>query len=294
MPGYQRALQRFMLPEFERPAPREWVARLREISPEVEKLAHLRFRWFEPHPIWNFGERGQWSLYACTPRALFAQTPEGRARAAEFDLHWSEVALKPESDYPDSAQQARKSVVSSYQHYMWHACGVEAMPFMILQGDFGGTPAAYTRREKRLLDASDALSTPLPLGFLPACPFDERTVESIQIRDRFLQWNKDLDALAASDSPRAIARRDDEAESDFRDRFLDRWCETNIPQAEFLKSHLRTKEADHEMRRATREEANRVSQWRDIWRDTGKVIGAGIAASSSSDLPFAAVGGAEF
>lgn len=255
-------------------APDSWVKRLREISPIVDQMAHLRFRYFEPKARWHFFERGQWALYACTPRHLIHKLD-----AEQYEKHWSELSLEPEKPVPDAAQRARRASVSSYQHYMWHAHGVEAKPFMILQGDDGGTPAAYTRREKRYLDGCNALSDPLPIGFLPWCPFDERTVSAIQKRDRFIQAGKDLDALAKRDGAENLIREDLEAERVFRDNFLTYWADTTLPQAEFLKSWLRTKEAANTLPRATKAQADAMTDWQDVFREHGNLVGAQAAAS---------------
>lgn len=263
---YQLSLQTFLKPDVFVEPPATWQARLREISPIVDKMAHLRFRYFEPKAKWQFGERGQWALYSCTPRHLISVT-----EIEQYEKHWSEL--------PADQQPGRRSGVSSYQHYMWHAHGVEAKPYLILQGDQGGTPAAYTRREKRYLDGCNALSDPLPLGFLPACPFDERTVLTIQTRDRFIAAGQNLDALVKQDDVLHLRNEDSDAEKIFRDRFLDYWCETMLPQAEFLKTYLRTKQADMEMPRATKAQADAMSDWKSDFREHGTLVGAAAAAA---------------
>lgn len=263
----QSALAQYILPEFSREAPRSWVSRLREISPVVDRMSHLRFRWLDPRDHWSFNERGVWMLYSCTPRACF--TP---GQAEKFKRHWSEMGSEGE-------RLARQSQVSSYQHFMWHNYGVEARPYLILQGEHGGTPAMYTRREARYLDGIGARSEPLPPGVLPPCPFDERTIKSILARDRFIAVGQKFEELEKLDSVRAQAQQDAEAERVFRKEYLDTWLETHQAQADFLKTYLRTKEADHALPRASRATADAVSQWKDVWKDTGTVIGARAAAA---------------
>lgn len=268
---YPLSLKEYYRPEWDREPPPEWAARIAEISERTDRMAHLRFRYFEPHPVWNHGERGQWTLYIATPRHLVE-----RDRAELFQLHWSELP-GPTSDF--NMQQGRKSVVSNYQHYMWHTQGVEVMPFWILQGEFGGTPAAYTPRERRYLDACDAVSDPFPLGFFPACPFDERAVKRVQDRDRFLQAGKSIDALEKMDRPEYLKAEDEAAERLHRETFLDNWFETMKPQAEFMQRYLRSSDADFALPKATREQSNAVAQWKDHFIETGHVLGAGIARS---------------
>lgn len=264
---YDLSLQKYTLPEFYREAPVTWETRLREISPVTDNLAHLRFRWREPQSFWLHPERGCWEIYSCTPRRIIS-----RERAEQFDRHWSEM--------PQDQQLGRRTYVTSYQHFMWHVHGVEAKRFWVLQGEGGGTPAAYTRREERMLDAEGWLSEPFPLGTFPACPFDERTVNAILARDRFLQSGKNLDRLEQMDRPDYLKAEDDLAEKDFRRKWLGWWCEQMQPQAEFMKSYLRTSESDQTLRRASKAEANAMSDWRDRYIEHGSLSGAGPASST--------------
>lgn len=246
--------------------PADWERRLREISPVTDTLAHLRFRWREPQAHWLIPDQGQWEIYSCTPRQMVTAD-----RAAQFRTHWA--------DLPKGKQAGRKAFVTTYQFHMWHQHGVDAQRFWVLQGPWGGTPAEYTERERRILDAEGMVSEPIPFGTLAACPFDEQSVAGILSRDRLLKYDKNVDALARSNSPEAQAALTDQAEREFRDRFLDFWYERTAPQAEFLKSYLRTTEADMGLRKATREEADAVSQWKEHFREYGTVIGAQTAGS---------------
>lgn len=261
---YQRSLQQYCLPEFYREPPPEWERRLREVSPVLPNLDHLIFRWFEPHDSWQHDERGQWALYAAKPIRLVE-----KERAAQFEKHWSEM--------PIGHQAGLASVVSDYQHFMWHAKGLYVKPFLILQGPWGGTPAKYTEREIAFLQASNCLDEPFPIGSFPACPFDERTVETIAKRDRLLQMANDYDALAKLDTPDAIAREETAAQRLKRETFLDTWRVMIQPSVEFMQSFLRTKEADRVLPRAPEGTTTAVAQWRDHWIEHGAIIGAGIA-----------------
>jgi hypothetical protein len=269
------ALQAFYLPEWERPAPEGWERRLREISPITEKLSHLRFRFREPDQEWFHADRGQWMLYSCTPRALI-----DRDRAEQFLLHWSE--LSPEK------QVGRKSVVSDYQHFMWHVHGVEARPFWILQGEWGGVPAKYSRMEKRYLDAMNAVSDELPLGFLPACQFDERAVRAIQKRDRLVQAGMRLEELERINGLLALAAVDQAAEEAFRKTFLDEWIETMKPQADFMRHWLSRSENRECLPAAPAGLSSTISMWQDEYVKTGTVIGAKVAASRAVQVPVSA------
>lgn len=264
---YPKSLQAFTPAAFYHEAPASWVARLREISPITETLSHLRFRWWAPDESWNFSERGVWTLYACTPRRMVH--PD---RAEQFALHWSELH--------ESQRAGRKAMVSDYQHFLWHTQGVEAMPFWILQGEWGGTPAKYSRREIRYLDASSAISDPFPLGFFPACPFDGRAVRLITQRDRLIQVCNQYDALEKMDRPAALKAEDDASERLFRETYLDTWAEIMRPSVEFMQSTLGRAHLEA-LPPAPEGTANAISGWKDHWIETGVVIGSAVAKSTS-------------
>lgn len=266
------ALQAHYLPEWERSAPEGWERRLREISPITDKMSHLRFRYWEPRDHWFHPDRGQWMVYACTPRHLVE-----KERAEQFAKHWSE--LTPE------LQEGRKAMVSNYQHFMWHTHGVEAKPFWILQGEFGGTPAKYSRREKRYLDALNAVSEELPLGFLPACQFDERAVRAIQKRDRLVIAGGRFEELERINGAAAMSIEDALAEEEFRKVFLDEWIETMKPQADFMRHWLSRSENRETLPAAPAHLSSTLSQWQDHYIQHGHVIGAKVAASRAVRVP---------
>lgn len=264
------------MPDWEKAPPPEWERRLREVSPVTDTLAHLRFRWrAAPSPEavrhgarqWMIPGQGQWEIYSCTPRHM--ATPD---RAAQFKVYWKDLPT-------EGQRQARQTFVTTYQYRMWHDHGVDAHRFWVLQGPWGGTPAAYSERERRLLDAEGMVSEPLPLGAMPACDFNEQSVAGILERDRLLQFGKDADALQKANTLEGQARITDEAERAFRDRYLDWWYARTAAQAEFLTSYLVTQEAKDTLRPTTPEEMDAMAQWKDVYRDTGVMIGARPASS---------------
>ncbi len=258
------SLQDYVLPEFLREAPDHWVKRLREVSPITENLSHLRFRHWEPHESWNHKKEGVWTLYACTPAQMVH--PE---RREQLEKHWS--------DLPGNLRAGRKAMVSDYQCFMWHTHKVDAKPFLILQGKWGGTPAQYTPREKRYLDGANAISEPFPLGFFEPCPFDERVVKVIRERDRLLQACNRYDELERMDRPEALKAQDEEAERVFRQTYLDTWYEIMRPSVEFMQWYLGKSESDRTFRPAPEGTADAVAQWKDHFIEHGVVIGANAA-----------------
>lgn len=267
---YPRSLQSYTLPEFYELPPDSWERRLREVSPVVSNADHLRFRYFAAtNPDgsdrgWNYPERGQWALYSCRPIALVH--PD---RASQFSKHWSEL--------PEHQQGGRQAVVSDYQHFMWHTQGLYVTPFLILQGEWGGTPAKYSPSEQAFLSASNCITEPYPVGFFPGCPFDERVVNQITRRDRMLKCAGDYDEVLKLDRPDAIKRESDAAELVRRETYLDTWREMIQPSVEFMGHFLKRSENREMLPQAPEGLANDVSQWREHFLETGHVIGAKVA-----------------
>lgn len=264
---YSRSLQAFTPPEFYRDAPADWVVRLREIAPELPNLDTLVFRYFDPTEPdgtdkgWLHSERGQWALYSAKPIRMV-----DKERAKQFEQHWSEV--------PIEQQAGLRSVVSDYQHFMWHSKGLYVKPFLILQGPWGGTPAVYTPKEVAFLQASGCLDEPFPVGSFPACPFDERVVKQITLRDRLLQCSNSYEDLAKMDTPEYKRGEDEAAQLHKRQTYLDTWKVMIGPSVEFMKSFIHTKEADRVLPRAPEGTGNTVGQWRDHWLEHGSILGA--------------------
>lgn len=265
---YARSLQAYTPPEFYREAPVEWTRRLREVSPEMPNLDRLVFRWLEPtNPDgsdrgWANAERGQWMLYTAKDTRLI-----DNERAEQFRLHWSEL--------PSDQQEGRKAVVSDYQHFMWHSQGLYVKPFLILQGPWGGTPAKYTDQEIAFLDGSGCMSEPFPIGMFPACPFDERVVTQISLRDRLLQASNSYDAVAAMDTPAGIRAATDEATIVKRKTIKDTWAVMIQPSVDFMKSQGWKKQVTSQLPAAPTGLADTVARWKDQWMEHGSFPSVG-------------------
>lgn len=283
---YARSLQVYTLPEFYAQAPDSWERRLREISPILPNLSHLRFRKFEPvldaalakaagvdpRGDWYWPERPIWAIYRATPIHLVEKD-----LAEMHRLHWSEMPLHPESDYPESEQVATRAIVSDYQHFMWHAHGLRVTPFWLLQGTWGGTPMKYTRREKAYLKGSGAVDEPFPIGWFPACPFDERAVEKILQRDRLVQAGNRFDELEKQNRPEWKKAEDDAAELLYRETVLDSLKVLNAPAIEFMKSQKFKQEAEDYLPPAPKGLENTLATWKDVFKETGRMPMVGSA-----------------
>lgn len=263
---YARSLQQYCLPEFFVQAPEEWTRRLAEVSPTMPNLDRLVFRLFDAgRETWNCSDRPQWVLYSAKDIRLV-----DKDRAAQFERHWSEL--------PTEQQAGRQAVVSDYQHFMWHSQGLYVKPFLILQGPWGGTPAKYTPQEEAFLKGSHCFAEPFPIGSFPACPFDERAVKQITLRDRLLKASNSLDHLAKMDTAEGKKADEEAAEQIKRQTIMDTWREMIQPSLEFMQSFLRTKEADRVLPRAPEGFNNTVGSWREHWLEHGALPGVGPAA----------------
>lgn len=260
---YARSLQTYVLPEFYADAPSSWARRLDDISPAMPNLDRLVFRKFEPTEPdgsdrgWGNSDKPQWVLYTAKPiRMVDAE------RATQFEKHWSEV--------PEAQQAGLQGVVSDYQHFMWHARGLYVKPFLILQGQWGGTPCKYTRQEEAFLKGSGAMFDPYPLGMFEAIPFDERVVKQISLRDRLLQVSGSYERLERMDT--SASKRLDEETAEYlkRETVLDTFREMIQPSVEFLKSWKARQEVQSTLPRAPAGLSDTLSQWKDHYRETGQ------------------------
>lgn len=270
---YPRTLSQFVLPEFEAQAPDSWERRLREVSPVLPNTSHLRFRKFAPRADWKDSpfnqqpDRPLWALYAATPVRLVEPLT-----AAGFRKHWSEEPTVAD-------QAATRAMVSDYQHFMWHVHGLYVKPFWFLQGDWGGTPAKFTDRERRLLEANGELAIPAPPGTFTPGAFDERVVARIVERDRLVQAGNRFDELEKMDRPDYKKAEDDAAERAYRDAVLEHLAAMAAPAAEYMKSQIGKREIDAAlvsgfMRPAPATLPNVLATWKDVFRETGQIIGA--------------------
>lgn len=257
--------------DYLREAPEAWVTRLRAVSPVTDRLAHLVFRWRDPKDFWLCPEQGQWQLYAATPKALATKD-----RAACFEQHWTDLSK--------GLQAGRKSTVTDYQHYMWHTHAVDVALVATLQGPSAYTPARYTVREQRYLDAVGAISEPFPLGFFPAQPFDERTVKHILDRDRLVKVGGDLDALEAEDAPGAVKAEREVAEREHRAAYLKTWSAMMAPCQEYLKSALFKSEVAPDLAPAPEGLADKLAVWKETFIETGVLVGATNARTQGTNL----------
>lgn len=267
---YSRSLHAYCLPEFFAEPPQSWELRLREISPVRPDMDHLILRKFDPkNPDgsdrgWLHHDRPIWAVYSARPIALM-----DTERAEQFERHWSEL--------PIDQQEGRKAVVSDYQHFVWHSRGLYVKPFLILQGEWGGTPTAYTETEQAFLRASDCFDEPLPIGMFPGCAFDERVVAQIANRDRLLQCANRYEDLIKKDSAASKKAETDAAQRVFRETYIDTWKLMIQPSADFYSHWMKRSENRESLPPAPDPVKRNIGRWKEHWLEHGVVVGAGPA-----------------
>jgi hypothetical protein len=152
-------------------------------------------------------------------------------------------------------------------------------PFWFLQGEWGGTPAKFTDREKRYLDGAGQSSIPAPPGAFTPCVFDERAVKAILIRDRLLEAGKRFDELDKMDSPESKKAEDDQAELVYRETVLQTLADLAQPAVSYMQSAIGKSEISSAvtsgfLRPAPTDLPDTLSVWRDHFKETGVMLQA--------------------
>lgn len=170
-------------------SPFPWEAELREMSPVVESVSHLRAYWY--------AARQRWILYDCLPAALIIpDAAYGPVLGGEL---LRALQGKPPRERPDWDQ----GPISDVQHEFYRLYRVAAAPYWVMQGSGGGHPCRFSPWEKNVLTASMLPLDPPEIGFLPPCPFDLRVKTQLQRRSRLNQLGGSLNKLRQSGSAEA-------------------------------------------------------------------------------------------
>lgn len=245
-------------PDWTKQTPDGWEERLRTSSPIVDLTSHLRFRFRS--------EAGQWEVYQCIPAVLLEPY-----RVQQLTVHWTSL--------PTDQQKGRQVLCSEYQHYMFRTYRVDARRFWVLQGPAGGTPVSYTEREKALLTMRGLPTEPVPMGVLPAVPFDDRAVQAILKRDDLLRAGNSLDRLASFRTAASQQADAQEAEMEYRAAFLAWLDESTAEQADIMKYILSKPELASYLGSAKTDETQYLHTWQDDYLKTGILPSMGQVAS---------------
>lgn len=151
-------------------APREWVLRLREISPVSTVVSWLDLKWHTPAQ--------RWVLYECVPIRYVSD---------------NELIADLQGPDPESEEGQRLFItVSRYQQEMFAKHRVHARPCWVIQGERGGHQVAFGESTKELCRAKGLPTEPPAAGDLPYAPFDERVVEQILSMSKLAKVRGDL------------------------------------------------------------------------------------------------------
>ena len=251
-----------IIAERSRDVPPEWEALLRRHSPISRSSSHLIFKWH--HVIgMKRGEqrdRSRWTLWQVQPDHAI---PAG-IRAMLQD--------RPPRCLPASERPGRYAFVDDWQWEYYQEHRGYPRVFWILQGPPGGHPAGYTTLEIAQFKAMGEPTDPPPVGAMKYRPFDIRVIHRIQSYDLLLRAQQMLERLYDDSRIHADLREEfAQAESSFRQIFLD-WFDGMIqPSSDFLTWFSRRKESQHHLRPASRTETIAALELRDTFLATGMV-----------------------
>lgn len=248
--------------EMTRQVPPEWERELARISPRDSGLSWLEFHWqFVLGKVrGQWIDRSRWVLYEMQPTRFIS--PHRRRMLEQ----------PPPRLLPESIRYGRLSVLTDWQHEVHRTRGVFPWAVWVLQGNQGGTPAYYSRREELLCKAMGMPDRPPPVGTLPYAGFDWRVIEQILMRDQLLAAGMQLDAIADADRiGQRVQREIESADRAFRWQFINWFTGTLAPSADFLTWFTRRTEADRVLRQASLAEVRAASQLEDTYVETGQL-----------------------
>ena len=198
------------------PAPEEWVARLRAISPVSVITSWLMLSWLD--------KAERWVLYEMIPEMAI---PPDKKLQLDGTPYWL---------MPEKLRMGRMMMCSAFQWEMYRVYKCWARPFGCLQGPLGFTPGDYSEMERAVLRAHQADQTPPRPGSMAYAPFDERAETEVRRRDRLWRLGGNIDVLRRSGATEIQKAETAAAEHAFRTHFWAWWNETMTPQADFLAS----------------------------------------------------------
>lgn len=168
--------------------PGDWEAQLRAISPK--SVHHSWLHWY------YYRAKDRWVLYDCNPAGLVK--PDQMIRPGLMGSEWLALVQGPAPR--DLHYSQRNAFVSDMQHAMYRLYDVDAVPFWVLQGDFGGHQYAFSPDQRMFLTETGRDTEPPRVGDLPACPFDGRVIGQLQRQNRLTALQGSIDALRQSGS----------------------------------------------------------------------------------------------
>lgn len=244
-----------------------WEAELRSVSPITEKFSHLRPYWYRA------GAR--WVLYDCLPRTLIPDALPVAPGLLGGELVAILNGLRP-SERSDYDTNDRLVLVSDVQHEFYRRYQVYARPFWVLQGEKGGHQVNFSPWQQNVLLAKRMEPKPPPIGSLPACPFDNRTVAQLNHLNRLHGFEDRLDRLQASSSRAAADIEMQRIEREIREAEAAFVVEQMTPLVELTSSlaHGANSRSEHEDQLVV-VESGMASRAHDAWQqylETGDYI----------------------
>lgn len=181
----------------DRPVPREWQARLRELFPATEQTTHLHLRWEKGNP-WEPINR--WMIWHMYPVHAIADDlrkellgPPPRATGHYCADGWCLCDRKMDSWTDGAAFQ-----IDQQQWELYRETGYYGQRWWVIQGDKGGHKYRLNQIEAKVAKLHTGKSSTPAAGDLPYADFDDRVIAKIVERDRarmyatVARWGEDV------------------------------------------------------------------------------------------------------
>lgn len=179
--------------------PAHWQDMLDRLAPPGPHLSSLRVTWHPGYP----------------PRGAPADQAEQLERFVIYQIMPPQFTpalfWHPRTAWSESAPRfdLDTTLLDTVQTRLFRETGCYAQPLWALQGSQGGHPWRYSQAEKMLAMMRELPERPPALGDLGFCGLDRRTMDALQVRDAFLQWEQIGDFLTRT----GATIEQDEAES---------------------------------------------------------------------------------
>lgn len=214
------AAQVYVSRTWRREAPPEWRALLHRTAPPSPNVSWLHLRW---HPGYAAAGRPQSEAEVIERFVLYQVIPPKFTPYFFEQPHVGWLGMTHGSSRPRF--ELIWELLDSNQKAIYRETGCLAQPIWCLQGPMGGQPWRYSRAEQLLASIRDLPPVPVPPGELAPCALDTRTLDALEMRDRFRRWEFLSELTARADVQ--VDRDEAEAMREARRQF-DAWSEERM------------------------------------------------------------------
>ncbi len=157
--------------------PREWEARLAQLSPPTDRFTWLKIIWEPGHPWETPVDR--WFIYSMVPEHAVEEAVLEQLRdfppPSEMGNRYDEVKGEFVNN-PDC-------LITERAWHMYRETRCWGRPYWVIQGPNGGHKRWFSNVEKQFLKLAGLPQEPPIPGDLPYAEFDEKVMEQLAKRD---------------------------------------------------------------------------------------------------------------